>query len=97
MVDASEIEVSVSGGEVTLNGMTPSRTEKRRAEDLAESVSGVRHVQNNLRVSQTHQPGSLGAVTDPRIAAVSQGKDADKAARELAEDRGRLGALRPDA
>lgn len=97
VVDASEIEVTVSGGEVTLNGMTPSRTEKRRAEDLADSVSGVRHVQNNLRVSQTHQPGSLGAVTDPRIAAVSQGRDADKAARDMAEDRGRLGALRPDA
>ena len=49
-VDASEIEVMVSSGEVTLSGMVNSRDEKRRAEDLAENVSGVRHVQNNLRV-----------------------------------------------
>jgi BON domain len=40
----------VSSGEVTLSGMVNSRDEKRRAEDLAENVSGVRHVQNNLRV-----------------------------------------------
>ena len=49
-VDASEIEVMVSSAEVTLNGTVNSREEKRRAEDLAENVSGVRHVQNNLRV-----------------------------------------------
>jgi hypothetical protein len=29
-----------------------SREDKRRAEDLTENVSGVRHVQNNLRVQQ---------------------------------------------
>lgn len=50
-VDASEIEVAVKDGEVTLSGTVPSRSEKRRAEDCAESVSGVRHVQNNLRVA----------------------------------------------
>jgi hypothetical protein len=36
-----------------------SRFEKRHAEDLAESVSGVAHVQNNLRVQQpVGMPGS---------------------------------------
>jgi osmotically-inducible protein OsmY len=49
-VDATNIEVSVSKGEVTLNGSVTSRDDKRRAEDLAENVSGVRNVQNNLRV-----------------------------------------------
>ena len=49
-IDASEIEVVVSNAEVTLNGTVTSREEKRRAEDLAENVSGVRHVQNNLRM-----------------------------------------------
>ncbi|MBX9760605.1 MAG: BON domain-containing protein [Beijerinckiaceae bacterium] len=52
MVDASEIEVSVSEREVTLTGTVNSRDEKRRAEDIAEAVSGVTHVQNNLRVKQ---------------------------------------------
>ncbi|WP_406600849.1 CBS domain-containing protein [Microvirga rosea] len=55
-LDASEIEVSVSGREVTLSGTVRDRNEKRWAEDLAESVSGIAHVQNNLRVGQ-HQPG----------------------------------------
>lgn len=51
-LDASEIEVSVSSCEVTLNGTVASRNDKRRAEDLADDVSGVKHVQNNLRVSE---------------------------------------------
>jgi osmotically-inducible protein OsmY len=51
-VDASDIEVSVSGCEVTLSGTVDNREAKRRAEDVAERVSGVKHVQNNLRVQQ---------------------------------------------
>lgn len=49
-IDASDIEVSVSSGEVTLDGKVTERFAKRHAEDIAESVTGVRHVQNNLRV-----------------------------------------------
>ena len=51
-LDASDIEVKVEGSEVTLNGTVASRDDKRRAEDLAERVSGVEHVQNNLRVKR---------------------------------------------
>ena len=49
-VDASDIEVQVSGATVTLTGTVNHRSAKRRAEDLAEAVTGVRDVQNNLRV-----------------------------------------------
>ncbi|MFW8637566.1 BON domain-containing protein [Cribrihabitans pelagius] len=49
-LDASEIEVSVSDREVHLSGTVSSKAEKRRAEDCADDVSGVEHVQNNLRV-----------------------------------------------
>jgi osmotically-inducible protein OsmY len=55
ILDASDIEVTVSSGEVTLGGSVDSRYSKRLAEDLAEEVSGVKHVQNNLRVRQTDQ------------------------------------------
>jgi len=48
-LDASGIEVQVRGGEVTLNGRVRTREDKRRAEDIAERVTGVTHVQNNLR------------------------------------------------
>lgn len=49
-VDASEIEITVKNGEVTLSGTVHDRYQRRKAEDLAEQVSGVRHVQNNVRV-----------------------------------------------
>ncbi len=49
-IDASGIEVAVTGGEVTLTGTVESRRTKRHAEDLAESVRGVRDVHNQLRV-----------------------------------------------
>ncbi|HEU4836323.1 MAG TPA: BON domain-containing protein [Pyrinomonadaceae bacterium] len=51
-VDASEVEVMVTNTEVTLTGTVNSREEKRRAEDIAESVSGVTNVENRLRVKQ---------------------------------------------
>ena len=59
-IDASEIEVSVQNREVTLTGQVGSRFEKRHAEDIAESVSGVTHVQNNLRVQQSGTTGAGG-------------------------------------
>ena len=55
-VDASDIEVTVVNGEVTLVGSVRERQEKRIAEDAAEQVSGVREVHNQLRVS----PGGAG-------------------------------------
>lgn len=51
-VDARSISVTVKDGEVTLGGTVPSRQEKHRAEECVERVSGVKHVQNNLRVTQ---------------------------------------------
>lgn len=62
VVDATNIEVTVASGEVTLVGTVDSREAKRRAEDCAESVSGVRNVQNNLRVQQpTEQSSAFSA------------------------------------
>ena len=50
-VDASEIEVTVKNCEVTLTGTVNSRNEKRRAEDVVDSISGVKNVENRLRVN----------------------------------------------
>ncbi|HEX4740240.1 MAG TPA: BON domain-containing protein [Caulobacteraceae bacterium] len=52
-LDASNIDVHVHEGEVTLGGTVHDRHDKRHAEDLAERVAGVHHVQNNLRVKTT--------------------------------------------
>jgi osmotically-inducible protein OsmY len=51
-IDASNISVEVQNGEVTLKGTVPDREMKRRAEDIAESCSGVKDVQNQLRVKR---------------------------------------------
>jgi hypothetical protein len=39
-------------GEVTLTGSVSSRDQKRRAEDVAERISGVKDVTNQLRVTR---------------------------------------------
>jgi osmotically-inducible protein OsmY len=60
-LDASEIEVAVAEGEVTLSGLVSSCEAKRWAEDLADDVSGVVEVHNHLRVRRA------GQVTDRAV------------------------------
>lgn len=50
-LDASNVEVQVVAGEVTLIGFIATRPQKRLAEDLADSVSGVNEVHNQLRLT----------------------------------------------
>lgn len=52
-VDATHIDVVVASCECTLNGTVATRDQKRRAEDIAEAIMGVKHVQNNLRIAPT--------------------------------------------
>jgi hypothetical protein len=52
--------VTVDNGEVTLSGAVSDRSDKRRAEDLIEQVSGVRDVHNHLRVSRQEEAGGVG-------------------------------------
>jgi hypothetical protein len=49
-VDATDIEVDVNDGIVTLKGTVDNRRQKRMAEDAAEMVSGVWDVNNQLNV-----------------------------------------------
>ncbi len=51
-LDASNMEVTVKECEVTLSGAVNSREDKRRAEHLAERISGVKDVHNSLRVAR---------------------------------------------
>ncbi|HYG01401.1 MAG TPA: BON domain-containing protein [Chryseosolibacter sp.] len=50
-VDATEIEVSVVDGEVTLSGYVHERYQKRRAEVVVENIPGVKEVENRIRVN----------------------------------------------
>ena len=49
-VDASEVEVTVQDGEVTLTGFVIERRWKHLMEDVAEGVMGVKDVHNQIRV-----------------------------------------------
>jgi hypothetical protein len=49
-VDASDIDVQVQNGEVTLAGAVESRRMRRAAEECVEDLPGVRDVHNQLRV-----------------------------------------------
>ncbi|WP_027998091.1 BON domain-containing protein [Sinorhizobium arboris] len=69
MLDASDITVSVTNGEVQLSGLVDSKWAKRRAEDCADAVSGVKHVQNNLHIRPSGgSPGWNAGNTDRNIA-----------------------------
>lgn len=67
-VDASKIDVTAADNEITLTGTVDSRSAKRRAEDIVDDISGVKHVQNNLRVesrdSYYGQANGTGTLTD---------------------------------
>ena len=82
VVDATAIEVTVVGGEVLLAGLVGSRDEKRRAEDIAESVSGVSDVNNDLRIASGGVPGPARA---PLEAASGEGESQAVPSPEPAE------------
>jgi hypothetical protein len=57
-VDASDIEVTVRDGEVTLSGTVDARIVKRAAEEVCDHVCGVTDVHNHLRVRPPQEAGT---------------------------------------
>lgn len=51
-VDASDIEVRVADGQVTLEGTIDDRRAKHRAENLCEAIPGVQDVANHLHIKR---------------------------------------------
>jgi osmotically-inducible protein OsmY len=50
LIDATDIEVSVDDGEVTLRGFVDSRQARRLAEQIVDSVTGVKDIHNQLQI-----------------------------------------------
>jgi len=69
--------VKVTNGEVTLSGTVMDRDSKRRAEDLAEAISGVNNVENRLRVGQNEGSSATGN-TQGNLANTSSAQSAGK-------------------
>lgn len=90
-IDASDIEVRIQAGEVTLIGFVDSRAAKRAAEDLADDVPGVREVHNQLRV-RTHAEGagvgrtSVLGLTERETQTADAARQADAATRSRARN-----------
>jgi osmotically-inducible protein OsmY len=63
-VDATDIDVRVDSGIVTLSGTVNDRQSKRVAEDIANDVWGVKDVQNQIRVHR-QEAGSVGDASQP--------------------------------
>lgn len=92
-VDATDIQVVVQNGEVTLNGAVSDREAKRRAERCVEDIFGVKHVQNNLRAQDA---ASRNPLTSPgrgfgdngvqSQGLTGQADDADKVADQAIKD-----------
>lgn len=51
-IDATDIEISVHRGEITLSGHVPDRRMKRLAEDIALNLQGVAEVHNRLMIKR---------------------------------------------
>jgi osmotically-inducible protein OsmY len=51
-LNAEDIEIDVNNGQIILKGTVDSRQAKRLAEDIAESVTGVSQVINQLQIKQ---------------------------------------------
>jgi hypothetical protein len=54
LLDASNIEIDIKKDEVVLSGTVTDRHSKRRAEEDVEAISGVRNVENRIRVKQSN-------------------------------------------
>jgi len=72
-LDAYEVVVTVNEGEAILSGTVGTRHDKRMAEDIADSVTGVKNVQNNLRVSDITRAEET-VVTAPQARAANSSK-----------------------
>ncbi|WP_437605511.1 BON domain-containing protein [Sorangium sp. So ce834] len=76
-LDASDVEVKVQNGEVVLTGTVRERRFKHQLEMLAERISGVTDVRNEIRLYREQQQGeaktSSGLSSSERSTAGSTG------------------------
>jgi len=60
-IDATHIDITVRSGEVILGGTVDDRRQKRLAEECAEQITGVKDVQNQLRIATDQKDSSKTA------------------------------------
>ena len=83
-LDASNIEIEVQNGEVTLTGTVEDRYTKRSAEDLIEELAVVKHVQNNLRVESSSSSAFTSDRLNENLSTISGSEGSETKARKKA-------------
>ncbi len=63
-MDASDVEIQVSGGEVTLTGTIQTRQMKWQLEHLIDSINGVTEIHNQLRMKRDDMSSSKSDMDD---------------------------------
>jgi osmotically-inducible protein OsmY len=81
-LDASNIAVRMEGNEVVLEGTVETKRDKRRAEDLIESIPGVTNVQNHLVVGTPTTNAVISAVAERNTSTYANQLDTDKNKRD---------------
>ncbi len=77
-IDATDVNVDVNDGIVSLTGSVDSRSDKRVVEDIADGVSGVWDVNNQLRVrNRGYYRGQRGGANSSQIHRGMQAVDSD--------------------
>lgn len=71
-LDAGDITVTVQDGVVRLSGSVPHRLMKRLAEDLVDACSGVRDVENLLRVGLPRHASAGAAAASASAASATE-------------------------
>lgn len=89
-IDASDMELSVDNGIVTLNGTVEDRHEKRLAEYIAEDALGVDDVDNRLKV----RSGFWATIIGERAMERELPTRAERETQTLSKERGRATAAR---
>jgi hypothetical protein len=94
-IDASEVEVKVQNGEVTLTGTVTDRRHKHMIEHIVESMSGVQDVHNQIRLkreeSSTQQASGSHQTSGSMTSSVSSGH-ADKNGTAQETSKSQLGS-----
>ena len=79
-IDASEVEVKVERGVVTLGGSVEDRRVKHEIENLVAGVMGVKDVANQLRIQQNRSNGHSASDGDRGETSASSGRQSGSSA-----------------
>jgi BON domain-containing protein len=72
-IDATEIDVDVKQGIVTLTGIAPDRRQKRLAEQTIENIAGVQDVSNQVRLAGRGEERMVSDAKEERAVADAKG------------------------